>query len=124
MTFFHGYKDPGQDRGCFSQVPVEESSLVMSLESQIDVLIIGAGPAGLMCANALSSFGVNVRIIDIRQDWITIFINPSLINHVDDRPKSVPAGQADGIQPRTIEVLQVSSWRLKSLSPSPLMLLS
>ncbi|KAA1476570.1 hypothetical protein DENSPDRAFT_785394 [Dentipellis sp. KUC8613] len=56
-------------------------------ESEVDVLVIGAGPAGLMCANGLARAGVNVRIID-------------------KRPTKVIAGQADGIQPRTIEVLQ------------------
>ncbi|KAI0259427.1 FAD binding domain-containing protein [Gloeopeniophorella convolvens] len=56
-------------------------------ESLVDVLIIGAGPAGVMCANALARARVNVRIID-------------------KRPVKVAAGQADGIQPRTIEVLQ------------------
>ena len=56
-------------------------------ESNVDVLIIGAGPAGVMAANALASANVNVRIID-------------------KRPKKVAAGQADGIQPRTIEVFQ------------------
>ncbi|KAJ7768311.1 FAD binding domain-containing protein [Mycena metata] len=56
-------------------------------ETEVDVLIIGAGPAGLMCANALASAGVCVRI-------------------VDERPSKVAAGQADGIQPRTIEVFQ------------------
>ncbi|KAG6829067.1 hypothetical protein H0H92_005841 [Tricholoma furcatifolium] len=55
--------------------------------SEVDVLIIGAGPAGLMACNALSRAGINVRI-------------------VDKRPRKVAAGQADGIQPRTIEVLQ------------------
>ena len=35
-----------------------------SLEDFVDVLIIGAGPAGLMCANALVHAGVSVRIID------------------------------------------------------------
>ncbi|KAF9224075.1 hypothetical protein BS17DRAFT_780425 [Gyrodon lividus] len=59
----------------------------MSLESCVDVLIIGAGPAGLMCGNALAMAGANVRIID-------------------QRPVKVAAGQADGIQPRTIEVMQ------------------
>lgn len=58
-----------------------------SFPDKVDVLIIGAGPAGLMAANALSSFGVSVRVID-------------------QRPNSVIVGQADGIQPRTIEVLQ------------------
>ncbi|THG94540.1 hypothetical protein EW026_g6950 [Hermanssonia centrifuga] len=56
-------------------------------ESDVDVLVIGAGPAGLMCANGLAKAGINVRIID-------------------QRSHEVMAGQADGIQPRTIEVLQ------------------
>ncbi|KAF8757742.1 Phenol hydroxylase, C-terminal dimerization domain [Rhizoctonia solani] len=59
-----------------------------AVESKVDVLIIGAGPAGLMCAHGLAKAGVNVRIID-------------------KRPSKVAAGQADGIQPRTIEVLQL-----------------
>ncbi|KAJ1306382.1 hypothetical protein OPQ81_007387 [Rhizoctonia solani] len=58
-----------------------------AVESKVDVLIIGAGPAGLMCAHGLAKAGVDVRIID-------------------KRPSKVAAGQADGIQPRTIEVLQ------------------
>ncbi|KLO06801.1 hypothetical protein SCHPADRAFT_678024 [Schizopora paradoxa] len=56
-------------------------------ESNVDVLIIGAGPAGLMASNAFAAAGVNVRV-------------------VDKRPSKVAAGQADGIQPRTIEVFQ------------------
>lgn len=35
-------------------------------ESEVDVLIIGAGPAGLMAANALARNGIKVRIIDQR----------------------------------------------------------
>jgi phenol 2-monooxygenase len=35
-------------------------------ESDVDVLVIGAGPAGLMCANGLTKAGVNVRVIDKR----------------------------------------------------------
>ncbi|EIW83427.1 hypothetical protein CONPUDRAFT_164379 [Coniophora puteana RWD-64-598 SS2] len=57
------------------------------MEHFVDVLIIGAGPAGLMCATALASAGVSVKI-------------------VDKRPTRVLTGQADGIQPRTTEVLQ------------------
>jgi len=38
----------------------------MPLESCVDVLVIGAGPAGLMCANALTRAHANVRIIDKR----------------------------------------------------------
>ncbi|KAJ3718981.1 FAD binding domain-containing protein [Lentinula raphanica] len=55
--------------------------------SKVDVLIVGAGPAGLMCAFALARAGVKVRI-------------------VDKRPHKVAAGQADGIQPRTTEVFK------------------
>lgn len=38
----------------------------MPLESHADVLVVGAGPAGVMCANALAMAGVDVRVIDIR----------------------------------------------------------
>ncbi|KIL69101.1 hypothetical protein M378DRAFT_70250 [Amanita muscaria Koide BX008] len=55
--------------------------------SQVDVLIIGAGPSGLMAGNALAKAGINVRLVDIK-------------------PVPVLVGQADGIQPRTLEVLQ------------------
>lgn len=59
----------------------------LTTRSEVDVLIIGAGPAGLMAANALANARVNVRIIDKRSAMVT-------------------AGQADGISPRTIEVFQ------------------
>ncbi|KAG2102151.1 FAD binding domain-containing protein [Suillus cothurnatus] len=55
--------------------------------SEVDVLIIGAGPAGLMCANALATAKVNVRIVDKRAFKLT-------------------TGEGDGIAPRTTEVLQ------------------
>ena len=35
-------------------------------ESKIDVLIVGAGPAGLMMANWMSRCGVKTRIVDKR----------------------------------------------------------
>ncbi|RPD73192.1 hypothetical protein L226DRAFT_572626 [Lentinus tigrinus ALCF2SS1-7] len=56
-------------------------------ESNVDLVIIGAGPSGLMCANALAGRGFNIRV-------------------VDKRAVGVQAGQADGIQPRTHEILQ------------------
>ncbi|EIW83444.1 hypothetical protein CONPUDRAFT_89327 [Coniophora puteana RWD-64-598 SS2] len=56
----------------------------MTTGSFVDVLIIGAGPAGLMCATALASAGIGVRVIDKR---VTRLLT----------------GQADGIQPRTTE---------------------
>ena len=38
----------------------------LARESEVDVLVVGAGPAGLMCANGLAKAGVNLRIIDQR----------------------------------------------------------
>ncbi|PSR71349.1 hypothetical protein PHLCEN_2v12778 [Hermanssonia centrifuga] len=61
--------------------------VLLAKESDVDVLVIGAGPAGLMAASSLAKAGVNVRIID-------------------QRPNKVAAGQADGLQPRTLEVFQ------------------
>ena len=45
---------------------ISMSSPGAAKESHIDVLIIGAGPAGVMCANALARAGVRVRIVDKR----------------------------------------------------------
>lgn len=42
------------------------SNRVAAKESHVDVLIVGAGPAGVMACNALAKNGVNVRIVDIR----------------------------------------------------------
>ncbi|KAI6160815.1 hypothetical protein EDD17DRAFT_1759984 [Pisolithus thermaeus] len=59
-------------------------------ESFVDVLIIGADPAGLMYGSALAAAGgIEVRIID-------------------QRPSKISVGHADVLHPRTIEVLQAS----------------
>lgn len=34
------------------------------IDSEVDVLIVGAGPAGLMLANWLSRFDLKTRIVD------------------------------------------------------------
>ncbi|OOQ86494.1 Phenol 2-monooxygenase [Penicillium brasilianum] len=55
-------------------------------EDFVDVLIVGAGPAGLMLANWMSRTGVKTRI-------------------VDKRSTKIFSGQADGLQCRTLEIL-------------------
>jgi phenol 2-monooxygenase len=56
--------------------------------THVDVLIVGGGPAGLLCAIALNKVGHNVRI-------------------VDKRAEKLVGGRADGLMSRTLEVLQV-----------------
>ena len=55
-------------------------------KSEVDVLIVGAGPAGLMLALWMSRLGVTTRI-------------------VDKRTAKIFSGQADGFQVRTLEIL-------------------
>ena len=83
---------------------------MLPLESHVDVLIIGAGPAGVMACNALARNGVNVCIVD--QKLVSCSVFNYTENSLSLRPTKVAAGQADAIQPRTIEVLQVRSYPL------------
>ncbi|KAK2751458.1 hypothetical protein FQN55_000733 [Onygenales sp. PD_40] len=57
-----------------------------TVEETVDVLIVGAGPAGLMLANWLSRFNLKTRV-------------------VDKRGTKIFTGQADGLQCRTLEIL-------------------
>ncbi len=60
----------------------------VELPSEVDVLIVGTGPAGMLVAAQLSQFpGVTTRI-------------------VERRPGRLAIGQADGIQTRTVETFQ------------------
>ncbi|KAF2187167.1 FAD monooxygenase-like protein [Zopfia rhizophila CBS 207.26] len=52
-----------------------------------DVVVVGAGPAGLVLADNLVRFGIKTKIID-------------------NRPDRTSTGRADGIQPKTIETLR------------------
>ena len=58
------------------------------LPDEMDVLIVGSGPAGMLLAAQLSQFpGVRTRIIERREGRLVL-------------------GQADGIQPRSVETFQ------------------
>ncbi|KAI1813875.1 FAD binding domain-containing protein [Poronia punctata] len=55
---------------------------------EYDVGIVGAGPAGLTLAVILARLGIKIAVFD-------------------DRPDQTAIGRADGIQPKTIETLQM-----------------
>lgn len=61
------------------------STMFQPGDSKCDLLIIGAGPAGLMAATWAARLGLNARIID-------------------KRGTKVFNGQADGLNPRTQEI--------------------
>ncbi|KAI9038226.1 2-polyprenyl-6-methoxyphenol hydroxylase [Aspergillus affinis] len=60
--------------------------VTMTIENQYDVIIIGAGPAGLMAATWLSQAGVKTLVVE-RDQFRT------------------QAGHADGLEGRTLEIL-------------------
>ncbi|KAI1353211.1 FAD binding domain-containing protein [Xylaria sp. FL0043] len=52
-----------------------------------DIVIVGAGPVGLMLSTCLARLGYRIK-------------------HVDNRSEPTPTGRADGIQPRSLDLLR------------------
>ncbi|KIH95004.1 hypothetical protein SPBR_03637 [Sporothrix brasiliensis 5110] len=52
-----------------------------------DIVIVGAGPVGLMLSTLLARWGYKIR-------------------HIDNRPEPTTTGRADGIQPRSLDLLR------------------
>ncbi|EXJ56057.1 hypothetical protein A1O7_08988 [Cladophialophora yegresii CBS 114405] len=65
-----------------------------------DIVIIGAGPVGLLLSVALSRWGYKVR-------------------HIDNRPVPTATGRADGIQPRSLEILKNMGLKRKVMAHDP-----
>lgn len=65
-----------------------------------DIVIIGAGPVGLLLSVCLSRWGYNVR-------------------HIDNRPVPTATGRADGIQPRSMEILRNLGLKRKIMAHEP-----
>lgn len=59
----------------------------MPTEQRYDIVIVGAGPVGLLLSLCLSRWGYKVK-------------------HIDNRHVPTKAGRADGIQPRSLEILR------------------
>ncbi|PHH60615.1 hypothetical protein CDD81_1405 [Ophiocordyceps australis] len=65
-----------------------------------DIVIVGAGPAGLMLATCLVRWGYRIK-------------------HIDNRSTSTPSGRADAIQPRYFEVLRELGLKPHLMAHSP-----
>ncbi|KAK1810481.1 hypothetical protein LTR12_015134, partial [Friedmanniomyces endolithicus] len=84
LNGFKGSGDPIQLLHAGEQEPDFQSSL----PEEVDVLIIGAGPAGQLLGTQLSRFpAITTRIIE-------------------SKPARLEQGQADGLQCRTIEIFE------------------
>lgn len=69
------------------QTELTQTPKMTPKDSSCDLLIIGAGPAGLMAACWAAKFDMETRIIDNKRG-------------------PTPTGHADGIQSRTLEILE------------------
>jgi 2-polyprenyl-6-methoxyphenol hydroxylase-like FAD-dependent oxidoreductase len=67
-------------------------------QDKYDVVIIGAGPAGLFSGAALARFGWDVLVVDNRSE-------PTIAGRAGQW-SSISFLILDGVQPRTIEVLK------------------
>ncbi|CAI4212462.1 unnamed protein product [Parascedosporium putredinis] len=56
-------------------------------EEYYDIVIVGAGPVGLMLSTCLARWGYKIK-------------------HIDNRPGPTATGRADGIQPRSLDLLR------------------
>ena len=65
-----------------------------------DVVIIGAGPVGLLLSVCLSRWGYKIK-------------------HIDNRPVPTATGRADGIQPRSLEILRNLGLKRKIMAYDP-----
>ena len=52
-----------------------------------DIVIVGAGPVGLLLSTCLARWGYKIK-------------------HIDMRPEPTVTGRADGIQPRSLDLLR------------------
>ncbi|RDL37136.1 Uncharacterized protein BP5553_04569 [Venustampulla echinocandica] len=77
-----------------------------SVSSHVDVLIVGAGPAGLALANWFRSSNISVRLLD-------------------KKPGPTPRGQAEGLKSTTVEIFEslgighqvwAEAWRLEEIA--------
>lgn len=65
-----------------------------------DIVIVGAGPVGLCLSTCLSRWGYKIK-------------------HIDNRPEPTATGRADGIQPRSLDLLRNMGLKRKIMAHEP-----
>ena len=65
-----------------------------------DIVIIGAGPVGLLLSTCLARWGYRIK-------------------HIDMRPEPTVTGRADGIQPRSLDLLRNMGLKRQIMANSP-----
>lgn len=71
-----------------------------STEQRYDIVIVGAGPVGLLLSTCLVRWGYRVK-------------------HIDNRPEPTKTGRADGIQPRSLDLLRNMGLKRALMSHAP-----
>ncbi|KAL3421031.1 phenol 2-monooxygenase (FAD binding domain-containing protein) [Phlyctema vagabunda] len=70
-----------------SMKPRERVGDVGASSNKYDIVIVGAGPVGLLLSTCLARWGYKIK-------------------HIDNRPEPTKTGRADGIQPRSLDLLR------------------
>ncbi|KAE8453494.1 hypothetical protein EG329_010355 [Mollisiaceae sp. DMI_Dod_QoI] len=70
-----------------SMTPRERVGDCGDSSTKYDIVIIGAGPVGLLLSTCLARWGYTIK-------------------HIDNRPEPTKTGRADGIQPRSLDLLR------------------
>ncbi|KAF2842402.1 hypothetical protein M501DRAFT_926935 [Patellaria atrata CBS 101060] len=65
-----------------------------------DIVIVGAGPVGLTLSTCLTRWGYKIK-------------------HIDNRAEPTPTGRADGIQPRSLDLLRNMGLKRKIMAHEP-----
>ena len=65
-----------------------------------DIVIVGAGPVGLMLSVHLARWGYKIK-------------------HIDNRPEPTATGRADGIQPRSLDLLKNLGLKREFMAQNP-----
>ncbi|KFA61765.1 hypothetical protein S40285_04154 [Stachybotrys chlorohalonatus IBT 40285] len=66
---------------------MSSSSPTPASSAHYDIVIVGAGPVGLLLSTCLARWGYKIK-------------------HIDNRPEPTRTGRADGIQPRSLDLLR------------------